>query len=66
MALHAFIVVVEHEACVTADFDATFAVSLEAVFADEWTDAGRFTLHGLKRVDAGNLHVEFHSSVLVE
>ncbi len=41
VALHAFIVVVEHEACVTANFNAAFAVSLEAVFADEWTNAGR-------------------------
>src|SRR3981189_998735 len=30
-----------HEACVTANFKAAFAVSLEAVFADEWTNAGR-------------------------
>jgi hypothetical protein len=30
-----------HEACVTANFNAAFAVSLEAVFADEWTNAGR-------------------------
>jgi hypothetical protein len=64
--LLALVVIIDEQACAAAHFRTSLAISPEPVIADQRANTRQLTFDRIKRVNAGDLHIEFQARVLVK